>query len=103
MLRPSFENLFSMALLTGAMTNAEKRAHLAAGAYTRPLFQLNVEHFLWDTLVGVSLSVTKTAQAELIIGRVYKVSPCLAASAKSDMPTTTALATLVRRGRLTPG
>jgi hypothetical protein len=39
-----------------------------AGAYTRPLAQR--EHFLWDTLAGVSLAVVKTAQVELNRGRV---------------------------------
>jgi hypothetical protein len=41
-----------------------------AGAHTRELFQLNVSTFKWDTLVGVSLSVTHPALVELKSGRV---------------------------------
>ena len=51
---------------------------LAAGAYTSPLFQLNISTFAGIRWVASSLTVAETAQVELNCGRVN--SPTLQAS-----------------------
>jgi len=52
----------------------DRRAAMAAAAAAQGLILVHSlaqrEHFLWDTLVDVSLSMAKTAQGELKGGRV---------------------------------
>jgi hypothetical protein len=52
----------------GAAPRQRRRLH-GRGLHSSVSFAQH-KHFLWDTQVGVNLSVTKTAQVELKPGRV---------------------------------